>query len=320
MKAVVYDKYGPPDVLRLTERKVPEPKSDEVLIRVLATAINPVDTRIRKGELKWLLPGGFPRIPGYDVAGEVVEAPEGSPIQVGQRVLSLLDHVYGGACAEYAAARVSSIAEIPDSMNFQQAAALPLAASTALQSLRKHGRLKSGDRVLITGASGGVGHFAVQIAVALGATVTGVASGRNAEFVRELGASEFIDYHEEDFSQRSQQWDLIFDAAGKSSYSAARSVLAPHGTYVSTEPSLSGYLMTAATSVMKKRGRVMLVRSKARDLQELLRLCMAGKLNVTVAETFPFSDVANAHRRLEKGGFCGKLVVNVVDQAENAST
>jgi 2-desacetyl-2-hydroxyethyl bacteriochlorophyllide A dehydrogenase len=309
MRAIAYADYGGPNVLELTERPTPQPARDEVLIRVQAAGVNPIDARMRAGELKGLLPGGFPRIPGYDVAGEVIGGGSNSPFSNGERVLAFLDHLYGGGYAETAVCTHTSVVRIPDTMTPDQAAALPLAGSTALQSLRDHGHLKAGDNVLITGASGGVGSFAVQIAAACGALVTAVASGPHEDFTRSIGASDFINYQQQDFTHLDRAWDLIFDAAGKYAFSDVKPVLAKDGTYVSTEPSLGGLVVSLLTWPRQQQGRVMLARSRDDDLRELLRLYEDGKLKITVAETFPLASAADAHRRLEAGGFCGKLVL-----------
>jgi 2-desacetyl-2-hydroxyethyl bacteriochlorophyllide A dehydrogenase len=311
MRAIVYTDYGGPEVLELTERPTPKPARDEVLIRVQAAGVNPIDARMRAGELKGLLPGGFPRIPGYDVAGEVIGGGSDSPLRNGERVLAYLDHLYGGGYAETAVCTHTSVVRIPDAMRPDEAAALPLAGSTALQSLRDHGHLKAGDNVLINGASGGVGSFAVQIAAAYGATVTGVASGPHEDFTRSMGAADFIDYQTQDFTRLDRTWDLIFDAAGKHSFGDVKPVLSKDGTYVSTEPSLRGLIVSLLTWPRQQQGRVMLARSRDEDLRELLRLYEEGKLKVTVAELFPLAEAAAAHRRLEAGGFCGKLVLQV---------
>jgi NADPH:quinone reductase-like Zn-dependent oxidoreductase len=311
VRAVVFEDYGGPEVLRLADRDPPTPAEDEVLIRVIAAGVNPVDARLRRGEMKGLLPGGFPRIPGYDVSGEVIGGGAGSPFSPGDRVLAFLDHMYGGAYAENATCTHTCAARIPESMSYEEAAALPLAGSTALQSLRDHGALKAKDRVLVIGSSGGVGHFAVQIAHAYGATVTGVASGRHEDFTRSLGAADFIDYAHQDFVKTARHWNLIFDAAGKSSFTDARKVLTSDGKFVSTEPSLRGLIISLVTWPLDQQGRVMLVRSRQEDLQELLRLYSESQLKITVAEVFPLEQAADAHSRIEEGGFCGKLVIRV---------
>ena len=311
MRAIIYKDYGDPSVLQEAELAPPEPAADEVLIRVHSAGVNPIDSRLRKGEMKLLLPGGFPRIPGYDLAGVIEACGASCTFSKGTRVLAFLDHMYGGASAEYATCSSTSVACIPDSMTFEEAAAIPLAASTALQSLRDHGQLKAGDEVLVNGASGGVGAFAVQIARAYGSRVTGVASGKHEEFVRSMGADEFIDYNRQNFTDSDHQWDVIFDAAGKSTFSQAKKVLTEKGHFVSTEPNLRGLVVSLITWPRDKKGRVMLARSRDEDLRELVRLYSASQLKVTIAETFPLEYTAQAHAKIEQGGFCGKLVLQV---------
>ncbi len=309
MRAIIYKDYGGPDVLHLVELPASKPAKDEVVIRVLAAGVNPIDARLRAGEMKFLLPGGFPRIPGYDVAGVIEECSGNCTLPKGTRVMAFLDSKYGGAYAEFANCSESSLAAIPDSMSFEEASAMPLAASTALQSLRDHGQIKPQVEVLINGASGGVGSFAVQIAKAHGARVTGVASGKHETFVRSMGADDFIDYELQDFIDMDRRWHIIFDAAGKSTFSDARKVLTRNGTFVSTEPNLRGLIVSLVTWPCKQKGRVMLARSRADDLRELVRLYSAGLLQVSIAEVFSLEDATKAHEKLEKGGFCGKLVI-----------
>jgi len=309
MRAVVYEHYGEHDVLTVSERPVPQVGRGQILIRVLGAGVNPIDARLRSGEMKWMLPGGFPRIPGYDAAGIVEEVGAGSKFKPGERVVAFLDHLYGGGYAEFAVCSDDAAARIPDSMSPLEAAALPLAGTTALQSLRDHGRLKLGDHVLILGAAGGVGAFATQIVLADGGTVSAVASGAHEEFVRSLGASDFFDYHTTDYAKTNSSWDIIFDAAGKSSFQHARPVLKEQGHYVSTEPSVKGLLTSLLTWPMSKKGEVMLARSRAEDLEALVSLWSDGKMKIHVDEVFPFEKAAEAHRKLEQESFPGKLVL-----------
>lgn len=309
MQAIVFENYGDADVLTLTERPVPHRDSDEILIEVWASSVNPIDYRLRRGELKGLLPGGFPRIPGYDVAGVVVQGPDDALLRPGDRVLAFLDHLRGGALAEYATCSLTAAAKLPDSMSMNEAAAIPLAGSTALQSLRDHGKLKRGEHVVIVGASGGVGAFAVQIARALGCHVDAVASGDNEEFCRSLGAEHFFNYEQTDFTTAHEQWDLVFDAAGKSDYFDVRKVLRKGGRYVSTEPDVKGMLVTLVTWPLSKTGKVMLARPNAEDLQELIRFHNRGQLTVTIDRVYSLQEAASAHRRVETGVDRGKVVI-----------
>ncbi|TWT90364.1 Zinc-type alcohol dehydrogenase-like protein [Pseudobythopirellula maris] len=317
MRAIVYEDYGEPDVLLPTETAAPRPAADEVLIRVAAAGVNPIDARLRSGEVRWLLPGGFPRVPGYDVAGVVERAGRDCPLGEGQRVMAFLDHLYGGGYAELATCSATSVVPLPDDLPFEEVASMPLAGSTALQSLRDHGRLQKGDRVLLLGASGGVGAFAVQIAKAYGATVTGVASGKHEAFVCSLGADDFLDYERQDYAetgaqtgvQSGQCWDLVFDVAGKSSYQHAKPALTAEGRYVTTEPSFRGLAVALVTWPQSRQAKPMLAVSRGKDLEELLRLRNEGRLGVTVDRVYPLEEAAEAHRRIESESFCGKLVV-----------
>ncbi len=311
MRAIIYRDYGAPDVLELAERPRPEPASDEVLIRVAFAGVNPVDARLRAGEMKALLPGGFPRIPGYDVAGTVEQPDRNGRFATGDRVLAFLDHIDGGAYAEFATCGTHAMVRIPPEMPFDQAAALPLAGSTALQSLRDHARLQAEERVLINGASGGVGAFAVQIAKARGAEVTAVSRSEHNDVLRDLGADELIDYRSQDFTEMDRYWDVVFDASGKSSYTQARRVLARGGRYVSTEPGLRGLIISLLTWPLDKQGRVMLATSREKDLSELLQLWQSGQLRVIVDRTYPLEEAAAAHERLMNESFCGKLVLRI---------
>ncbi len=309
MNAIVYDDYGDADVLHADSLRIPKRLPDQVLIKVWASSVNPIDYRLRRGEMKRLLPGGFPRVPGYDVAGVVAECTRGSSFKVGDRVVAFLDAARGGACADYAVCGVDSVAQLPDSLAFKIAAAMPLAGTTALQSLRDHGKMKSGDRVLVNGASGGVGMFAVQIAKAQGCHVDAVASGDNREFCMSLGADHFFDYMQTDFTKSDDRWDVIFDAAGKASYFQARGVMAPNSRYVSTEPDVKGMLVTVLTWPLSKSGTVMLAKPNANDLRELINLFEAGRLKVTIDRQYPMDQLADAHRRVEHGVDRGKVVL-----------
>ncbi len=309
MRAVEYDHYGNADVLRMADHPVPQRLRDHLLIEVLASSVNPIDYRIRGGEMKGLIPFGFPRIPGYDVAGIVAESDSDSSFAVGDRVMAFLDHIRGGAFADYVVCSDSVVARIPDSMSIQEAAAIPLAGTTALQSLRDHGKIKRGQSVLINGASGGVGMFAVQIAKYYDCHVDAIASSRNREFCLSIGADHFYDYERDDFTKSNERWDIVFDVAGKAQYLKARAVLKDDGHFVSTEPSIKGVLMTILTWPLSKSGQVMLAKPSGDDLRELIRLYESGKLNVTIDSTFPFEQAAQAHRRVEEGVDRGKVVL-----------
>lgn len=313
MKAVIYRDYGTAAELKVTEMPIGKPAKGEILIRNYAAGINPIDARLRSGEMKMMLPGGFPRIPGFDVAG-VVETVNGTgEFEAGDRVMAFLHNLYGGAYAEYSICKSSSVVKIPDTMTFEDAAALPLAGSTAIQSLREHGKLEPDDRVLVIGATGGVGAFAVQTAKAYGCSVDGVAAGMHESFAHEIGVEQFINYEQENYSQQDREWDLIFDAAGKSSFQEAKSVLSSDGRFVTTEPSLNGVLENLLTLPRKQQAKVMMARSRDEDLTELVHLYEAGKLKVHIEKTFPLEHASDAHHMLEQEHFCGKIVLTISD-------
>ncbi|QDV68922.1 Zinc-type alcohol dehydrogenase-like protein [Rosistilla carotiformis] len=309
MHAMVYDGYGNADVLHRTELPIPRRLPGQLLLAVQASSVNPIDYRLRRGELKGLLPFGFPRVPGYDIAGTVAECADDSAFQPGDRVIAYLDHIRGGACADYAVCSIDVTAKLPDSLPDEEAAAIPLAGTTALQSLRDHGKIQAGQRVLINGASGGVGMFAVQIAKSFNCFVTAVASAPNEAFCRQLGADEFIDYGEVSFTETGARWDLIFDAAGKSGYLESRRVLSDSGRFVSTEPDVQGMMMSVLTWPLSKRGKVMLAKPNADDLRTLIDLYERGKLKITIDSRFPFTELGAAHRRVEDGVDRGKVVL-----------
>ena len=223
MRAVMYDDYGDASKLHVAEHFIPKRLPGQLMIQVLASSVNPIDYRFRRGDMKSLIPFGFPRVPGYDVAGIVVDTDGNSSFTVGDRVMAFLDHARGGALADYAVCAVSSAAKIPDTMSMTDAAAIPLAGTTALQWLRDHGKMKSGQTVLINGASGGVGMFAVQIAKSFGCHVDAIASGNNRDFCLSLGADHFYDYEKDDFTKSDERWDIVFDVAGKALPRSSRS-------------------------------------------------------------------------------------------------
>jgi len=312
MKGICYKEYGPADVLRYTELAEPRRGADQVLIRVAACSVNPIDWRLRRGEARFLFPFGFPRIPGYDLAGTIEAAPEQSGFQPGERVAAFLDHLTGGAYAELAVCSPHVVAKLPDSVSLEDGAALGLAGTTALQSLREYGRLGTGQHVVITGASGGVGSLAVQIAKSRGARVTAVASGANQDLVMSLGADSFVDYHQNRWLRAVDDCDVFFDAAGKCDFSVVKLVLKPDGRFVSTEPSLKNVGLSVWTAVVPGLTcRTMLARANARDLRELISLCERGQLRVVRNTSFPLSEAAEAHRHGEQGKGVGKIVLTV---------
>src|SRR5436305_7984698 len=323
MKAIVYNDYGSPDVLKCEEIDKPTPGDSEVLIRVRAASVNPADWHYMRGTPYFVrLQAGLRRPKatrlGVDVAGQVET--------VGRNVTQLKpgDGVFGacrGAFAEYACAAESALVMKPDNVTFEQAASVPIAAVTALQGLRDKGRIQPGQKVLINGAAGGVGTFAVQIAKSFGAEVTGVCSTRNVDRVRSIGADQVIDYTQEDFTKTGQRYDIILDAVGNHSLLACRRALNPKGIYVAvggpSGPWMIGPLARAITAPVLSRlvsqNLVMLLArlSKEGDLAILRDLMAAGKLIPVIDRTYPLSEVPEAIRYLEEGHARGKVVITL---------
>jgi len=324
VKAIVRDRYGSPEVLELREIEKPVLDDDSVLVRVRAASLNAYDWHMMRGSPYLVRMVAGLRKPkssamGVDVAGEV-EA-------VGKNVteFKLGDEVFGsrtGALAEYVRGSPKSIlVRKPAGLTFEQAAAVPMAASTALQGLRDKGQIKPGQRVLINGSSGGVGTFAVQIAKAFGAHVTAVCSTRNVDQTRSLGADEVIDYKQENFTRRGgQRYDLILDVAATGPLSARLKVLEPNGTLVGVG-SADGYGMAALvaglveTAVRSRLGTqkipFFLAKNSREDLTVLKELIESGKVRPVIDRTYPLSETAEAIRYLETGHARGKVVITV---------
>lgn len=313
MKAIYFEEYGPADVLRYGEQPTPTPKADQILVRVHASSVNPIDWKVRAGSM-WLFTGqSFPKIPGRDVAGTVAAVGDNvTRFQPGDRVFGMPDGV-GGANAEYALLPHEAAAFIPEKLSFEEAAAVPLGALTALQALRDKGQLLSGDRVLINGASGGVGTFAVQLAKALGAgEVTGVCGPDNAELVRSLGADRVLDHHEHDFTNDLSRYDLIFDAVAKSSYLASKAALRRNGRYVTTAPEPKDLAAGALVSAFStKKMSMLLAANQGTDMALIAAWLQAGTLRPIIAHTFPLAETAEAHRLSEAGRAAGKIVLTI---------
>ena len=315
MKAVAIDGYGGSERLRLRELPEPQPAAGEVLVRVRAAGVNPVDWKVCEGRLWPLLRLRFPYIPGTDIAGEVVAAGRGvARLKPGDRVFGFTSVKRGGGYAELAVADEATLAPIPEALSFTAAAALPIAGVTALQALRDLGKLRPGGGVLVIGGAGGVGHLAVQLAHALGARAGATGGPASLDFLRGLGADPVIDHSRDDFTKRPERYDVILDAAAASSFPACRPVLLPGGTYVSTLPALGlffwGAIQTARALFGRAcRARLIVVRRDAADLAVLAGLAAAGRLRPVVSRTYPLDQAAAAHEASRTGHTRGKIVL-----------
>ncbi len=319
MRALVQDKYGSTDVLQMADIAMPEIKDEQVLIRVRAASVNPLDWHIMRGSPFFIrLMGGIrrPKQPtrGVDLAG-VVEA-------VGSKVTQFEpgDRVFGtapGALAEYAAASQDRIIRIPDGVEFDVAASLPVAGITALQGLRDLGQIKPGQKVLVIGASGGVGTFAVQLAKHFGAEVTGVCSTRNADLVRSIGADHVVDYSSTDILESAERYDVVFQLAGTTSPLKLRRILTETGALVlsSGMGRFSGIdrivKALAARPFVKQRMLTWVANENATDLQVLAGLLESGELRPVIDRHYPLDESAEALHYVEEGHTRGKVVVTV---------
>src|SRR6266850_4980042 len=326
MKAVVYTDYGSPDVLEIRDIKKPVPNDDQVLIKIRAASINPLDWHFMEGTPYIMRALGVglrkpkdPRL-GVDMAGQV-EA-------VGKNVTQFKpgDEVFGGrdgAFAEYVCARADrAVALKPAGLTFEQAAAINIAGITALQAVRDKGKVQAGQKVLINGASGGVGTFAVQIAKSYGADVTGVCSARNTELVQSLGADHVIDYTKDDFTKGDQHYDVVIDNVANHSLSESRRVLTPNGIYVmvgggsANEQGFVGALGKALNAAIysrfiKQKMGMMMAQPSTKDLTLLAEMVESGKLKPVIDRTYKLSEVTEAIRYLEEGHARGKVVITV---------
>jgi NADPH:quinone reductase-like Zn-dependent oxidoreductase len=311
MRAVLIDRYGGPEVLRLATVPRPVPRRGQVLVRTRFIGVNPKDVIVRKGKFQIATGKKFPLIVGHDIAGEVVEAGLGADLAIGERVYGMINDFAGRAYAEYAAVDCQQLAKAPTSIELAVAAAVPLAAQTALQALRDDAHLKEGQTVLINGASGGVGVFAVQIAKILGAQVTAVCSHRNLDLVTELGADRVIDYTKTELVDLDEQFDVIFDVFGNYRFDKLKKLLSARGTYVNTIPSARIFKDFAKSFGRRKRAKLVIVKSKRDQLDWLRQEIDAGSLRVVVDRSFPLADVAEAHRYMETKRARGKVVLEV---------
>lgn len=307
MKAVRIHQYGGRDVLRYEDAPMPTLKPDDVLVKVHAAAVNPVDWKVREGYLKDVLPVSMPLILGWDVAGEIVALGEKvTGWQVGDAVYSRPDIGRDGSYAEYIAINAAEIATKPRSLNWQQAAAVPLAALTAWQSLYDFANVTAGERVLIHAGAGGVGNFAIQLAKLRGAQVITTASTRNVEFVRALGADEVIDYTRQDFSAL-RDIDVVFDTMGGDIQQQSWQVLKPKGRLVSIVSTPDN----AVAETHHVTPMFCFVKPSSTQLAALAALFDEGKLRVEIERSYPLAEIAHAHEHSESGRTRGKIVIDI---------
>jgi NADPH:quinone reductase-like Zn-dependent oxidoreductase len=324
MKAIVNEKYGSPDVLQFTEVAKPTPQDDEVLVHVHAASVNAAELHLLRGKPFLMRLMGFGLLkPKHTILGAAMA---GRVEAVGRNVTQFQpgDEIFGdvtksgfGAFAEYVCAREDALALKPANVTFEQAAAVPLAAVTALQGLRAKGQIQRGQQVLIHGAGGGVGTFAVQLAKAFGADVTAVCSTRNVDMVRSLGADHVIDYTQEDFTKNGQRYDFIFAVNGYHSIFDYKHALSPKGVYVFIGGPIAAMVQAMLLGPVisltgrQKMGSMGVAKPSQKDLGFMKELLEAGKVVPVIDRRYPFGETAEAIRYLEKGHAKGKVVITV---------
>ena len=319
MKAIVCTKYGSPGVLQLKEVEKPIPKDNEVLVKIRAAAVNPLDWHFMRAKpfvMRFISGFLMPRnkILGADIAGQVEAV--GKSVKQFQAGDEVYGDIFNRGFAEYVCVTEDKLVLKPSSLSFNEAAAVPVAGLTALQCLRDDGKIRSGQKILINGASGGVGTFAVQIAKLFGAEVTGVCSTRNLDMVRSIGADKTIDYTKEDFTKNGQLYDLILDNVGNRSFTDIKRILGPNGTYL-----LNGYApalmlqLILRSRKLKRQGQTMrntsVEKANQSDLEYLKELLETGKVKPVIDRCYPLSQTAEAIRYLEQGHARGKVIITV---------
>lgn len=318
MRALRYDRYGPADVLKLVEIDEPVPRAGELKVRIGAASLNPLDVKVRAGHTRYMpMFERPPRGTGVDFAGEVVATGGGEVggYYPGARVFGAVSPFRrAGTCAEFVCVTPREVAPTPASIGDEEAAALPVAAGTAVQALAGEGRLSPGMRVLVNGAAGGVGHYAVQYARHVGAHVTATCGPDNVAFVRALGADEVLDYTREDYTAAAAPFDLIFDTTGHATWRGCRRVLAPEGTYVNTSPDAASVVTTLGEKVASRfagRQRVVafVLKPGTETWRRLAKLADARALEPHIRATVGLAGVADAQRQMETGHGRGKIVV-----------
>ena len=308
-RAVVINEYGGKEKLAEAKVSLPELGADQVLVKVAATSINPIDWKLREGYLKQMFPWSFPIILGWDVAGEIVEVGQKvKDYHVGHRIFARPETTRFGTYADYTIVDSNLLAPVPESIAFTEAAAVPLAGLTALQALFDHGSLKAGEKVLIHAGAGGVGTYAIQLAKNAGAYVITTASPRNHELVKKLGADEVIDYHTTDFEEVLTDIDLVFDTMGGEIQKKSFSVLKEHGRLISVL-SIEDETLAATKQIEAK---AIWLRTNGEQLSELAKLMADGKLVSVIGETFPLTrqGVYDAHALSETHHAVGKIVLD----------
>lgn len=310
MKKVIYNQYGDFSDLQLVDLDEPIPAINEVVVKVKATAINPLDWKLLEGQLKFLTGKKFPRSIGIEFSGTVERI--GSPVssfKIGDKVFGMLDPFKGGALTELLLVKEDSLSKIPESLSFEQAAAVPIGALSALQIVDNLCKIKKGDQVLINGATGGIGVFALQIAKLRGAIVTSVVNQRGVELAKSLGGEFVIDYSKNNILDSDTRFDVIIDLSDKLSFNKAKSLLKENGVYANTNPNPVDIIKSAINNVFsRKKSFILNMKHNSAQTQEICQLLSKG-LKVVVGSSYEFKNFRDAYIETKKSGTIGKAVI-----------
>lgn len=314
MKAIITDGYGAADVLKYREIKQPMLKDDEILVQVQACSINPIDWKIRRGDLKLLTGRKPPNILGSDYAGIVLGVGNGiTKYKTGDAVWGVVEKLNRGTYAEFITVKEEEIGLKPKNLSFEEASSIPLVGLTAYQALVYKGRLNKGDHILVNGCSGGVGLAALQIAKAFGCKVTGVCSTTNLELVRKMGADEVIDYTKQSVIKGEGLYDIFFDVVANRSFSQIKNTLKPGGIYISTFPSFLSIVLSPLSNIFStKKVKTFDCKASTKDLAKLKEIVEGEKLVPLIEKVYSINQVREAHTRSETGRVVGKLVLKIV--------
>lgn len=314
MKAVIINNYGEPSELKLADIPKPEIKPGRILVRVLYTSVNPIELLQRSGKFKLPIGSGLPRVLGSDFSGVVSAVGDGvTGFQPGDKVYGMRSTIEGGAYAEYVSVKPSQMTHMPSNYSFEEAAGIPLVALTTWQAVVGLAGFEAGQNVLVNGASGGVGVYAVQLIKALGGHVTATCSYRNEELVKSLGADVVLDYTKISIVDLGKQFDIFYDAFGNFSLGQVEHLLTPQGTYVTTIPGVKNFVTHGLSWLSKKKGKVVVVRPNGQQLDRIKTMCEEGQIKPIIDSTFDLSEMPQAHERIRTKRAKGKVVVKVSD-------
>jgi NADPH:quinone reductase-like Zn-dependent oxidoreductase len=313
MKQAIITGFGNTEKIGFREVETPKPKKNEVLVKVVATSVNPKDTFIRKGRYKFLTGKKFPMGIGFDYSG-IVEESNNSNYKKGDHVFGMINGWQGLTCAEFLVAKDNEIMPAPNNLSLANSASVPLAAQTALQALSELGKIKTGYKVCINGSSGGVGTFAIQIAKAFGAEVTALSSPANFDFCKSLGADFMIDYNDKGFFKTNNTFDIFFDVFGNRSFKNISHLLSKKGIFISTVPSVKIFLDQIITKFGSKKAKMVIVKSTNENLNWLKQNIEIGTLKPIIDSTFSFDKVKDAQAKVETKRTKGKVVIIIGDK------